>query len=201
MKTGACPLSIIKVHALVANLSSRLCHILLKEEKKKSCRGRNVTLIMHVGWFDFLSARHTWFAKKSNKWVEQYSGQMGSASPHPSRSAETPAKTKKLSSDSEMSCVAPSIIYKSRGGGTSTHLYPLPDGVVRGRPAVLRVVEAGALGRPAGVVLGGCRDLLWGDLPWFHAQGLHAGKICRGQKNSIKTSKEYKVCSPKSALD
>lgn len=93
----------------------------------------------------------------------------------------------------------PSIIYTSRGGRTSTDLYPLPDGVIRGRPAVLRVVETGALGRPAGVVLGGCGDLLRGDLPWLHAQRLHAGKICREQKNSIKAWNHIKFAAQKEA--
>lgn len=41
----------------------------------------------------------------------------------------------------------------------ATDLYPLPDGVVRGRPAVLVVVEARAFGGPVIVVLGGGADL------------------------------------------
>lgn len=41
-----------------------------------------------------------------------------------------------------------------------TDLYPLPDGVVGGRPAVLLVVETRAFGGPVGVVLGGGADLV-----------------------------------------
>lgn len=95
----------------VSKLSSRLCHILRKEEKKekKNCRGRNVTLILHAGLFDFLSARPPRFAEKSNKWVEQYSGQMWAASQFRSIRAaalRVRSKNQTLSSDSEMrSCV------------------------------------------------------------------------------------------------
>lgn len=146
-----------------------------------------------LAYLSFFSARPPWFAEKSNKWAEQYSGQMWAAprlgSPEPQRwdfgaNAKRWAQTRRWGAAWRRS-----IIYKTRGGRRSTDLYPLPDGVIRGRPAVLRVVETGALGRPAGVVLGGCGDLLRGDLPGLHAQGLHAGKICREQKNSIKTSK------------
>lgn len=63
-----------------------------------------------------------------------------------------------------------------------TDLYPLPDGVVRGRPAVLLVVETRALGRPVGVVLGGGGDLLRGNLSRLHAQRLHTGKRCQRQE-------------------
>lgn len=64
----------------------------------------------------------------------------------------------------------------------SAHLYPLPDGVVRRRPAVLVVVETRSLGRPVGVVLGGGDDLLGGDLPRLHAQWLHTGEHWRAEK-------------------
>lgn len=43
---------------------------------------------------------------------------------------------------------------------TWTDLYPLPDGIIGGRPAVLLVVEARAFRGPVGVVLGGGADLL-----------------------------------------
>lgn len=188
----------------MSNPSSRLCHILQWREKKKrkNCQGRNVTLILHVGLFEFLFCEAPpWFAEKSNKWAEQYSGQMWAASrlggPEPRRwgfgaNAKHWAQTRRWGAAWRRS-----IIYATRRGRRSTDLYPLPDGVIRGRPAVLRVVETGALGRPAGVVLGGCGDLLRGDLPRLHAQRLHAGEICHEQKNSIKASKPEKSLRPK----
>lgn len=73
-----------------------------------------------------------------------------------------------------------------------TDLYPLPDGVVRGRPAVLLVVETRALGRPVGVVLGGGGDLLRGNLSRLHAQRLHTGKRCQRQEKKTSISNEFK---------
>lgn len=85
-----------------------------------------------------------------------------------------------------------------------TDLYPLPDGVIRGRPPVLLVVEAGAFGRPVGVVLGGGADLVWRNFPWLHTQWLHASKIWQRQKKtlinkSLKVTSELKVVSKISA--
>lgn len=90
--------------------------------------------------------------------------------------------------DVNYSSYNPSFDLKKRSADP-TDLYPLPDGVVGGRPAVLLVVETRAFGGPVGVVLGGGADLVWGNLPRLHTQRLRAGKSCRGQKNSIKTSK------------
>ena len=73
------------------------------------------------------------------------------------------------------------------------YLDPLPDGVVRRRPAVLLVVETRPLGRPVGVVLGGGDDLLGGDLPRLHAQRLHTGERWQGRRHHSKSDFQVDV--------
>ncbi len=67
-------------------------------------------------------------------------------------------------------------------------LYPLSDGVVWWRPAVLLVVETWAFGGPVGVILRGGGDLLWGNFPRLHTEWLHTGETCQRQKISINKS-------------
>lgn len=61
----------------------------------------------------------------------------------------------------------------------ATYLYPLSVGIFPRGPAILRVVQARALCRPAVAVLGRDLDLVGMNLSWFHAQRFHTLEIWR----------------------
>lgn len=193
-----------------------------KKKKKKPSLWGEARSVNNACWLISVSSFQLPVTCREVKQMsEQYSGQMWAASQRRSQvqtraaASERPSQNAKRWAQTLRWAAAwhYSIIYKTPDSASerrssrprrSTDLYPLPDSVVRGRPAVLQVVEARAFRRPVGVVLGGGGDLLRGDLPRLHAQRLHAGKICREQKTPLRSSTAQKVimtfCSPKGTM-